>query len=820
MSELRHVFRRLVRRPAFWIPCVTTLSLAIGAAAGAFTVLEAIVLSPLPYPQAERLVRLETAVPGMGPGTHWGVGKAQFLYLRDQSDSFQEMALYTLSRATVGAGEGGGSAEQVGVALVSAGMVEVLGMGPALGRAPRPEDNLAETPACTWLTDGFWRRRFGADPGIVGQTIVVDGRAVEVAGVLVPAAALPEQVRFPEIHVELWMPVRLDPAQPPVASHIFRSIGRLMPGVALNVAQVEVARWTEKLPTALPEAYSENYLRKTGFATELVSLREEVTGEVAGVLWILCAAVGLVLLIACANVANLFLARTEAQRRSLGMRVVLGASRFSLAGHLLGEALLLTLFSGAVGLVLAYWGIRTLVALAPAGLPRLAEIHLDGVAVLFTLVVSVVAGVAFGLLCLARHGGVPAALGTVGRGLASSPGHRTARSVLLVAQVTLSLILLSAAALLVQSFRNLTSVRPGLDPEGVFTFRVVLPATRYGSFEAVGILYQQLARELEALPDVVSTGLTAALPFTGYDGCSALFVDDRPLVAGEQPPCISIFFVAPGYFETLGVPVRGRSPDWSDLEQRTGVVVVSEALAQRLWPGEDPLGKAARLRPDTEPYRIAGVAGDVRANGLDSPSVEVIYFPLIPSAGAELWGPLQDVAVVVRTRTKSSQKQIPALRQAVARIDPQIPLTELRSMREIIARSMARISVATLLLVVAAGMALFLSAVGIYGVLAYLTVQRRPEIGIRMALGARSGQVRWIIVLQSLRLVAIGVTLGLAGTLLLTRYLHSLLFEVSPVDPVILGTVIMFLIVLAVAASWLPAHRAARVAPVEALRQE
>ena len=817
-DEVKPACRRLARHPGFWVPAVLTLALGIGAAAAVFSVLDTIALKPLPYPHADRLVRLQSAVPLTG-GPPMGLAKAEFLFFQSSAHAFQALGLYLIDRATVGEATGGQPPEQIYSAAVSAGVPGVLGVRPLLGRAPAREDGLAESPSVAWLGEGFWRRRFGGDSALVGRTVLIDGRPVQVAGILPAAARLPEEIQLREIRVDVWTPLRLDPAETPQASHRFRALGRLKPGIDLPTAQAELTRLTSQLLQALPSVYFQAFFRKTGFSTQAVPLRDDVLGDQIRMLWILFGAVGLVLLVACANAANLFLAQVETERREMAVRAALGAGRGRLALHFLLQALLLSLLAGGLALWLAHGAIRLLVALAPVDLPRLSEVHLGREGVLFTALLAFVIGGLFGLLPSARRGLESELLGTAGRGMTISGRQRAARNALVVAQVALSLVLLTTAGLLFRSFHNLVSVRPGFEARGVLTFHVVLPKARYESFAAVDSFERELATRLAALPGIEATGFTSALPLTGFDGCSSVYAEGRSVTPGEGPPCLPIFFVGPGYFRALGVPLRGKAQEWSDGPGSPPVAVASEALARRLWPGQDPLGKAIGGNPSAS-YRVTAVAGDLRANGLEHPPIEALYLPLAAGSRSELGQPLRDVTVVVRTGSERPERMAPEIRHAVADLDPGVPVAEVRPMQEILRSSTARISFSTLLLAVSSGVALLLAALGIYGLLAFLMARRHREIGIRLAMGARREQVRRLVLFQSLRLAAAGVALGLAGAALTTRLLRSLLFGVDPLDPVTLGAAAAFLVLVAVAASWMPARRAMAVPPLEALRHE
>ena len=837
-QDVRHALRRLVRQPGYSLVLAATLALGLGAATAVFTLLDAVVLRPLPYADAARLVRLQTAVPGVGAETRWGLARAEFLHFQANARRFDRMGLYRFGEATLAAAgdaaaaaaAGTGQAEHVRTAQVSAGVGPTLGARIALGRALEPADNLSQAPQVALLSDALWRRRFGADSAVVGRTILLGGRPVQVAGVLAPGARLPEELALSSGSggggggggADLWVPLWLDPAQPPANNHVFRALARLAPGAALEAARDELARLTARLPEVLPGAYSPEFMRRTGFATEVLPLRDHVLGGMARTLWTLFGAVGLVLAIAGANAANLFLARLETRRRELALRTALGAGRAHLARHLLAETLSLAAAAALLALAFAQAAVGVLRAVAPAGLPRLDEVRVGWTAAAFAALVSLALGALFGLLPIARPEADAGMLREAGRGLTASRRQRAARGALVVVQVALSLVLLAGAALLLRSYRALSAVRPGVDAAGVLAVDVVLPPTRYDSAAKIADFYRRLAERVEALPGVEGAGFTSYLPLTGEYGCSGIVVEKPVAGAGEEQRggCVPVALVGPGFFRALGIGVRGRAPSWSEVSSGTQLAVVSEAFARRFWPGREALGEGL-LPGNTRIGRfdVIGVAADTRAEGLDRPPPELVFLPIVPSLAPALGLP-RAMTMVVRARTDEPESLAPALRRVLAELDPQVAMTNVRPMRDVLARSLARRSFTTLLLGVAAAVALLLSGVGIYGMIAYLVTQRRPELGVRLALGAGRAQVGWMVVAQSLRLAAVGVAIGLAASLVATRSLRSLLYGVTPTDPAALAAVSAFLLLLAVAAAYAPARRAMRVDPVEVLRGE
>lgn len=819
-TEFRYALRRLLRQPGYAVSAILSLALGIGSAATVFVLLHGVVLRPLPYARPDRLVRLWQEVPGVGPDARWGLGRSQFLFFSRSARSFEHIGLYVIgSVAVAGSGPTARPADQTEAAYVSASLAQVLGVRPALGRALTAEDNLPPDPGVAILSDAYWRREFGADPGVVGRTLPVDGRPVRVVGVLGPEAKLPEELSPQGAAVGLWLPLHLDPAEAPTGGgHVFRGLGRLRPGVTAERAQMELARLTARLPEAIPEAYTPDFLRKYGVTPLLVPLSEDVLGGVGRVLWILFGAVVVVLLIATTNVANLFLSRVEARRSDTMVRVALGAGRKQLALHFLAEMLLIGGAAGVVGLGLTLAASRLLVALAAFGIPRLGEVGVGWAEIGFTALLALAAVLLLALLPVASSSAKAGLLHEAGRGATTSRRSQVGRKAFVVAQVTLSLVLLAGAALLFQSFRRLSGVHPGFDDRGVLTFRVVLPDQRYDSFEKVGAFYRDLTIRLESLPGVEAVGLTTSLPLSGFDGCSSVFVEGRD----GDPPCVPVHVTTPGFFRAMGIPVHGRAPDWIDVQAGSAGVIVSESLARRLWPRESPVGKGINTASDAGFYRVAGTVAGVRESGLDQPPSEALYIPLLPASGVKalMGGPPRNLRVALRTHGDRPEMLVPAVRRTLAELDPQVALTETSLMSELTARSMSRVSFAALLLGIACAVAIVLSGVGIYGVVSYLVSQRRSEIGIRIALGAHPGEVGWMVLRQSLRLVVLGVVVGVAVSLFATRSLRSLLFEVDSADPAVLASSAAFLAITAVIATYFPARRAMRVDPAELLRRD
>jgi predicted permease len=811
-DEIRLALRRLARYPAFTVPAVLTLALGLGATTAIFTVLDAVVLRPLPYASADRLVYIDSPVPGMGKDTRWWLGRHEMFYFKQTARSLEDLGLYQMGEATI-TGDGSGGAERVRSANVSSTLLNVLGFRPYVGRLLTPEDNLQGGERVVVLGYDFWLRRFGGDRAIVGKTIPIEGFSKEVVGVLQPGANLPDA------KVDLWAPANIDPNAPARNNHTWSGIGRLRPGATAAGLERELVPLIKRFPETFPTAYSEKFMTNTGFTVAVTPLRDWVVGDVVTrALWILLGSVSLVFLVAAANVANLFLVRLDARRRELAMRMALGASRSHIAAHFLAEGLALSLTASALGVALAWAGLHALVAGAPDGIPRLDEVHLGWASVSIAAVLALVTGACFALIPIANARVDVLTLREGSRTLTTSRRRLAVRGVLVAGQVALALVLLAAAGLMVRSFRNLRGVRAGFDPNGVLTMDVSLPAARYTNDRLAAGYFEQLMTQLQALPDVKSVGFGEEIPPEMSTGCTSV-VTEAPSREEMKSACILVMRVSPGYFETLGIRVEGATPTWGQTDNGAGPVIISRALADRFWPGENAIGKGIRCcNPGKAWYRIIGVSDDVRGNGFDQPVVQATYFPIIALPDAPLEGAPRYMRAIVRSRSGNVSALTPAVRRVITSLDAQVPVANEQSMEQVVARSMAKRSFTLTLLGIASMMALLLSAIGLYGVVSYVVGERRGEIGIRVALGAQRSEVGRMIVMQSVRLALIGVVVGVFGALATTRLMQSLLFEVQPTDPATLVAVSIGLVLLAAAASWVPARRAMAVDPVEALR--
>jgi putative ABC transport system permease protein len=817
--ELPHAARVLLRTPSFSLIAFITLAVGIGATTAIYTVLDAVVLRPLPYRGVERLVSVlhPATVPGNGE-SKWGLSAGGYFLFKAENSSFEDLGGYTSSSEIVLNGDG---ADEARSADVTASIFSTLQARPAIGRLIGPDEDRPGAAPVVVLSYEYWQRRFGGDRNVVGTMLQTSDGPIEVIGVAERGLSLPKPGPFAStadlagFGVDLWLPLRLNPNGPFQNSHQYSGIARLKPGVTPEAAQRDLTTIMGEFTAKLPNAYSAGFLKSFHFRVAVVPLRDEVLGpKLAKALWVLFGAVALVLCIACANVANLFLVRMESRRRESAIRTALGADRAHMALHFLSESLLLTLSAAAAGVIVAQVGLRAILAIAPTDVPRLSTVGLDAASIAFAFTLAIAAGVLFGVLPLARTKVDVNTLREGGRGLTSSAAQRAVRGGLVIGQVALALVLLAAAGLMLRTFANLRRVKPGLEPSGVLTFATTLEGS-VKSPDAAMALLQQMQTRLGSLPGVVKVGASESLPLQDYgSGCTTVLREADPLSGERTGACIATPAVLPGFFESLGIPVRGRTPEWTDYDmtaRTTTVAVITGALAKHLWPNEDPIGKGIAIGDrhfNSGFYRIVGVIPELRAKGLDQPPVEAVF--AADGMGDAVW--------TVKVSKGDPMALLPSIRRILNEVAPRAPIINPRTMSDVVARSMARASFIMTLLLIAGSMALLLSAVGIYGVISYLVTQRRTEIGVRVALGARVPQVASLVLGQTMRLTIAGVVIGLAGAIVSMRALGSLLFEVSPTDPAVLATTAVMLIVIAAAASLAPARRAARIDPVEAMR--
>ncbi|MCZ6918474.1 MAG: ABC transporter permease, partial [Gemmatimonadetes bacterium] len=671
-------------------------------------------------------------------------------------------------------------------------------------------------PAVVMISHELWTNRFGGVESVVGRTIQVNGVGREIIGVLPPNPGFPNEV------ADVWFPYLEDRSPDTAGNFAFQAVARLKPGVSAERAEGELIPLVERLR----ETYAGfgpfiAFIDEGRLGALVTPMKDDIVGDLKQPLWILLGTVGVVLLIVCANVANLCLVRAEARRREMAVRSALGAGRGNLIRQYASESALLAVAGGALGVGLAAIGVPALLALAPPTLPRLADVRIDSLVLLFAIGVSVLSAVLFGLLPALRHSGTNllSTLQTAGRGGSTDGTRQYFRSALVVTQTALALILLVGSGLLVRSFWELRNVNPGFVADDVLTFRLALPGARYAGAADAAQFYTRLLERLEGLPGVQSVGGVANLPLTQGASGTAHEIDGQPTPPGQLPPMFWYSYATPGYFETMRIPVMaGRAFERRDHEQTFGNVVVSSVLAERLWPGEDALGRRLRRIGDTTGWEtVVGVVGSVHDRGLREDPSEMVYYPLVGRNGDD-GGIVRELTYTIRAQNAPALGS--AVRAAVWDLDPALPLTGVETMSRVVSRSVARLSFTMMALVVAAVMAVVLGAIGLYGVLSYLVTQRRKEIGVRIALGAQAATVRRMIVGQGAKLALLGVGAGLVGSAALTRLLQGLLFGTAPLDPLAFSATSLGLLGIVMLASYLPARKASNVDPIEALRMD
>jgi predicted permease len=816
--EATHAARVLVRTPAFSLIAFITLALGIGATTAIYTVLDAVALRPLAYPQPDRLVSIlhPASVPGNGEST-WGLSSGGYFLFRARNHSFENMGVYNTGDVIV---TDANEAAPARAAWVTWTLFPTLRARAALGRLIDSTDDVPHAPPVVVLSYEYWQRHFGGDRAALGRMFPIGSTSYQIVGVAEPDLSLPKPGAFGSTNdlasfgVDLWFAEGLNPAGPFYNSHPYSGIGRLKAGATAASAQRDLEAIMRDFTRVMPLAYSPAFMQRFNFRISVKPLRDEMLGPtLARTLWVLFGAVGVVLLIACANVANLFLVRMEARRRESAIRTALGADRPHMVMHYLSESLLLSITAGIAGVVLARVGLGALLALAPTSVPRLATVHIDGRAIAFALVLSAIVGIVFGLIPALRTRVDVGTLREGARGTTASRTQRAARNGLVVVQTALAVVLLAAAGLMLRSFANLRHVNAGLDPRGVLTFTTALPRTEYDSISKVEAFQREFYSRLAAIPSVKGVGAVTNLPLQDYGvGCSSVVPEGQTFSGGDKEPCVPTPNVGPGFFESMGIRVRGATPTWGDfygIHDRPTVAVVTQALANRLWPGENPIGKGIAIGNARRGfYRIVGVVPELRAHGLDHPPSEVVFAAAV----------LPSMTFTLKTTSANPNELLPAIRRVLAEMNPRIPILDVRDMQSVVDRSTSRTSFIMTMLAIAGTLALLLSAVGIYGVISYLVAQRRSEIGVRVALGARLPQVASLVLGESMRLAGAGVVIGLVAALLGTRALRSLLFDVSPSDPLVLAGTAAILLAIAAVAALAPTRRAAQIDPVEAMR--
>ncbi|HMD33736.1 MAG TPA: ABC transporter permease [Vicinamibacterales bacterium] len=815
--RFRQILRRLWQFPAFTSVAVLTLGIGIGANAAVFSIVDGVLLKPLPYFNADELIAISHDALGLNLKNSGSAAFLTFTYV-DQARTFDRIGLWRTSTSSV---TGVGDPEEVRTIEVTEGAIRALGIAARLGRTFTPEDDAPGSPESVILMAGYWRTKFGADPNVIGKRIVLDGRARNIIGVM------PDSFSFLDRPATMILPVRLDRQQTRLGGFNFQSIARLKPGATIEQATADAVRLVPVAMRAFPTPLGASLaLFESARVTPVITpLKEAVIGDVGSVLWVLMGTIGLVLLIACANVANLLLVRADGRQQELAIRAALGAGRGRLALEMLAESVTLGVLGGAAALALAYGALRVMLWLAPPNLPRMSSIAIDWRVVAFTIAASIAAGLLFGSVPVIRYARASTVNAIRGGGRTQSAGRERhfARNSLVVVQVALALMLLVGSGLMIRTFQALRHVQPGFAaPEQVQTFRVSIPRAQVREEVAVVRMTQALADRIAAIPGVTAIAMTSNVPMTSSGWHDPIFTADQP-GSDKLPPIRTFRFVSPGFFATMGTRiVAGRDFSWSDLYEDHNVAMVSESLARELW--DEPsaaLGKQVREALNSPWRDVVGIAADVREDGVDRKAPTVVYWPMLMAGfqQAPHWAQRSAAFVVRSTRTGSSGFA-GEISQAVWSVNPNLPLANVRILQEIYETSMARTSFALVLLAVAGGMALLLGLAGIYAVISYAVAQRTREIGIRIALGARSSEVTRLFVGYGATLAAIGVVIGLAAALVAGRVIRTMLFEVSPMDPATYAAVAATLLAVAAFASYLPAVRISAIDPVEALRAE
>jgi putative ABC transport system permease protein len=836
LTDLRGALRRLRRSPAFTAITVATLALGIGANAAIFSIVNGVLLAPLPYPQAERLVALQHTAPGINL-PELNMAPSLYFTYREETRTFADVCMGTSVTSVV---TGAGQPEEVPALIVTHRFLPMLGAHPALGRDLTEEDERPNGPRTVMLSHGYWMSRFGGDPSAVGRRLTIGGDVHEVVGVL------PASFEFGDRPYALVMPLRLDRTRVQLVNFAFQGLARLKPGVTLADASADVARMLPLAPAKFPinPGFRPTIFADARMAPALALLKDDVIGDVGRTLWFLMATVGLVLLIACANVANLLLVRADARHHELAVRAALGAGWSRLARTLLIEGLVLGLMGGAFGLALASGALRALIAWTSAvgvgSVPRLQSVTLDWRVLAFTVVVSFGVGLLFGVIPVLRYGRpqVLAALRGEGRAFGQSRERQRARSLLVVIQVALAAVLLIGVGLMSRTFIALRQVDPGFsDAARLQSLRVGISSRDAKEPASVLALQEAILQRIAVLPGVSAVAATSNEPMAG--GANDLvYAEDHPAAAGTIPPVRRQRFMSPGFISTIGGRlVAGRDFTWDETRTARPVALVSENLAREWWGAPHAaLGKRIRAGLTDGWSEVIGVVGDLRDDGVEQKAPATAYWPLLrvvgakdaagaggaaragTAAGAPTLSAQRSIAFVVRTLRAGSAALVDELRQAVWRINPNVLLTDVMTTQARYERSLARTSLTLVLLAVSGTKALLLAVIGLYGVIAYTVSQRTREIGIRLALGAPRPDVTGLFVRHGLRLALAGTLGGLLASFLLAGLLRPLLFEVRPTDPIVYLTATGALLIAALLASYLPARHASRVDPVESLR--
>jgi predicted permease len=824
LADIKFTFRRLRKSPGFAITVVLTLAIGIGANTAVFSVLNSVLIRPLPYSEPQQLVAMRLNAPG-APGLtdfrdELRLSASMYLTFAAHNRTFQSMGVWQSGTSSI---MGIAQPEQVNTALITDGVLQTLDVSAAAGQWLTAADQDPRGARRVMLSYGYWQRRFGGDPSVVGRVISVDLTPHEIAGVM------PRGFKVVNYDFDLLVPVAFDPVKQSLAGFAFRGIGRLRPGVTISQADADVARllnvwmdsWTNGPGT------DSHFYETWKITPAFRPLKDQVVGSIGNVLWVVMATIGIVMLIACTNLANLLLVRADGRQQELAVRSALGAGRWRIARELLLESVTLGLVGGVAGVGVAYAGLRLLTAVGPENLPRLSEISLDGLSLAFTLVLSVLSGLLFGSIAVLRYAPSRQAAPLIGamRTASVSRDRQRGRNLLVVAQVAMALVLLISAVLMIRTFHAMHNVDPGFsDPASLQVMRISIPQMLVRDPQTVTRIQNSIQDKLAAIPGVSSAGFAVSVPMSGAEpNWDGIYLEGKNY-EGEEPPLRLFNYVSPGYFHTAGTRfVAGHDFAWPDIYSLRPVAILSESLARELWgsPGA-AIGKRFRQFPSMPWHEVVGVVQDVRENGVNQTSPATVYWP---SMMHDLYGPgpldaRRTAYFALRSSRAGTQTFINEMQQAVWSVNANLPVAAISTMQDIYSESMARTSFTLVMLAIAGSMALLLGILGIYGVISYGVAQRTREIGIRLALGAQKGELKWMFVRSALLLTAVGVAIGISTAAALMQLMKSLLFGISPLDPFTYLTVPLVLAASAIFASYLPARRAAAVDPVEALRAE
>jgi predicted permease len=821
--DLRYGLRMLRLNPMFTVVALLTLAIGIGANTAVFSVVNNVLLKPLPYPKAEELVGVWQTAPGAAGLESFSAGlrlsPSMYFTYAEQNRTFQALGVWIAGTASV---TGLAEPEQVRTVFVSDGTLQALSVQPALGRWLGQADQMPGAPETVMLGYGYWQRRFGGDRSVIGRGIRVESRPREIVGVM------PQGFRLVNADAELILPVGFDRSKLILAGFGYQGIARLKPGVTIAEANADVGRMVPIWMNSWSNGPGTNplFYETWRITPALRPLKQDVVGNIGSVLWVVMGTIGIVMLIACANVANLLLVRAEARQQEIAIRSALGAGGGRIVRELLLESVLLGLIGGALGVGLAYEGLRILVAMGPANLPRLSEISLDVRALAFTVVLSLLSGLLFGLIPALKYAGprISVALRSAGRTSSMSRERHRARNVLVVAQVAMALVLLVSAGLMIRTFEASRTVEPGFThAEHLQTMRISIPASLVAEPQRVTRIQNSIADKLAAIPGVTSVAFASAMPMEGIEpNWDIIYAEGKPVPSDETAPLRLFKNVSPGFFQTAGTRmVAGRELTWTEVYGNRPLAMVSENLARELW-GTPSAAVGKRFREFRQWWEVIGVVQDVRENGVHDKAPAIVYWPTMMN---DLYGPgsldaVRSVTFVVRSDRTGTEGFLSEVRQAVWSVNSSLPMASVQTMQDVYDNSLARTSFTLVMLGIAGAMALVLGIIGIYGVISYAVSQRRREIGIRLALGAQQGELKRMFVRQGLALAGMGVAIGLGAAVGLMRLMKSLLFGISPLDPLTYAAVPVVLVAATVLASYLPARRAAITDPVEALRSE